>query len=601
MKGKHLKYQFAIALLNLLFVLYCTVVCAQSPIDSAKKSLRKQTAFDEKISTYFFIADEFMNIDQYDSSQVWLNVLNEALPAKVNSLNNYLLTTRQAEVYYYNNLPQLGLEESRRGLDMAKALNDSFLLADSYNFLGLFLMNMDSVNAAVLAFKDGIKFLGYLPYTEKYISLTRPHHLYGNLAEAYYKAQLYDSAVICYLISKQKAKEINLLRGVAVADFGIAEVLAATNKLDSASLFYKNAIEIAFKSTDLDVLLIAKGGLAKAYQLKADKALADAELQNGIDLLKANPNINKFYALIFLKEAYAIYKQQNNTLATVEVLEQKSIIETKNVNGANAQMQNIVKAGLAKEKRILGLQVQEAEQKQQLANSRLFLTLAGIGLLAIIFFVYRYFQQQKQKVFKIRQNISQDLHDEIGASLSSLQIYSTLAENSLNDNPDKTSEMLQKISVQSKQAMENMNDIVWSMNTNEANAISLEAKIKNYSVELLSNNNIEFDCKVEAIVEQSLQNITAKRNILLIVREALNNISKYSKATTAQLNAHLYNKSLEISINDNGVGFNFESRKTGHGIGNMQKRAKELGGILDFDTKEKGGTCIKLIVPLKSL
>jgi signal transduction histidine kinase len=593
---------FFVVTLSILFLsLFCITVHAQSVIDSAKKSLTKQAAFDKKISTYFFIADEFMNIDQYDSSQVWLNILNEALPAKVNSLNNYLLTTRQAEVYYYNNLPQLGLEESKRGLDMANALKDSFLLADSYNFLGLFLMNMDSVNAAVSSFKEGIKFLSHLPYTEKYISLTRPHHLYGNLAEAYYKAELYDSAVTCYLISKQKAKEINLLRGVAVADFGIAEVLAATNKLDSASLFYKKAIEIAIKSTDLDVLLVAKGGLAKAYQLKANKTLADLELQNGIDLLKANPNINKFYALIFLKEAYSIYKRQNNILATIEVLELKSTIETKNVNGANAQMQNIVKAGLAKEKRILGLQVQEAEQKQQLANSRLFLTLAGIGLLAIIFFVYRYFQQQKQKVYKIRQNISQDLHDEIGASLSSLQIYSTLAENSLKDNPQKTSEMLQKISVQSKQAMENMNDIVWSMNTNDANVLSLEAKIKNYSVELLSNNNIEFDCKVDATVEQNLKNIKAKRNILLIIREALNNISKYSKASKASLVAQLDGNCLVLGISDNGIGFDGNSSKKGNGMGNMQKRAQELGGSFALITANKEGATINVSIPLKSL
>ena len=71
------------------------------------------------------------------------------MPVKRPSLFNYFLITRQAEVFYYNNLQQLGLQESRKGLAMAEALNDSLLLADSYNFLGLFYMNIDSMATSI--------------------------------------------------------------------------------------------------------------------------------------------------------------------------------------------------------------------------------------------------------------------------------------------------------------------------------------------------------------------------------------------------------------------------------------------------------------------
>lgn len=106
----------------------------------------------------FEVADSFMNFEKYDSAQLWLNKIHAVLPFKDNSVNNYFLITRQAEVYYYNNLQQLGLQESRRGLAMAEALNDSLLLADSYNFLGLFYMNIDSTAASIPYYQKGLLF-----------------------------------------------------------------------------------------------------------------------------------------------------------------------------------------------------------------------------------------------------------------------------------------------------------------------------------------------------------------------------------------------------------------------------------------------------------
>ncbi len=591
-------------ILQIVFILLASFSNAQSinTIDSAKKSIISPSINEKAfIASCFFIADNYMDFEQYDSAQVWLNKIHEKLPVKTNSLSNYFLTTRQAEVYYYNNLQQLGLQESIRGLGMAKALNDSLLLADSYNFLGLFYMNIDSAAQSLQFFKEGIKFTKQPPYPSNYLSLTKPHHLYGNLSEAYYKLNMYDSALQNNKISLQKATAIQWQRGIAVADKSMGDIFLAMKNIDSAVFYFNNGIIVSTMYLEIDVKLLCISGLAKCYEKKSNYPAAKEELAKGFELLKEKPMINRFFALQFLATAIKIYKAHNDNIPLINALEIKSAMETSNIKGNNTQIQTILNAGVANEKRLLTLEVVDAQQKQKLANSRLVLTLIAFGFLGIGFLVYRYYQNQKLAISKIRHSISQDLHDDIGASLSSLQIYGAVAEKTFTSNPMKAIEMLQKISSQSKTVMENMNDIVWSMNTNDSNTISLEAKVKNYSVELLSDNDINFQCVIDNSIEPLLKSITAKRNILLIIREAMNNISKYSKATDARLEINIVHKNLEMEISDNGVGFEWEKRKNGNGMENMKQRAIELNGTFSINTSPNKGTTISVSIPLKSV
>jgi signal transduction histidine kinase len=598
------KCRAAYLFLQIFFLLCHCLSNAQqlTKIDSAKKSImvfsNNETNF---IATCFFIADNYMDVEQYDSAQVWLNKIHLKLPTKSISLSNYFLTTRQAEVYYYNNLQQLGLQESLRGLEMARVLNDSLLLADSYNFLGLFYMNIDSANKSISFFKDGIKYTKQPPYPTNYLSLTKPHHLYGNLSEAYYKLKMYDSALLNNKKSLSKANEIDWQRGIAVAHKSMGDIFIGLKNTDSAIYYFTKGITISKKALEIDVQLLCYSGLAQCFEMKNIYTLAKQELNNGFILLKEKPMINRFFALQFLITAINIYKKNKDNSSLINALELKSEMETVNVKGSNTQIQTILNAGLTNEKRILNLEVDDAKQKQKLANSRLVIAIIAFALISIGFLVYRYYQNQKLAISKIRHTISQDLHDDIGASLSSLQIYGAVAEKTFKTNPEKAIEMLHKISTQSKTVMENMNDIVWSMNVNNANATSLEAKVKNYSVELLSDNNINFNCAIDTAIEPLLKSITAKRNILLIIKEAMNNIAKYSEASVASLQISTVDKNLEIKITDNGIGFDISNSKKGNGLGNMKQRAKELNGQLTINTTHNAGTSIFIVIPLKTV
>jgi signal transduction histidine kinase len=582
-----------------LFFTCCNYAQQKKPlqIDSAiAKSLQQQKNQAAFIKTCFFIADEYMNIEQYDSAQLWLNKIHEVLPVKAVSLDNYFLLTRQAEVYYYNNLQQLGLQESRRGLAMAEMLNDSILLADSYNFLGLFYMNIDSVQASVAFYNKGLLYTKQPPALSNYISLSKPHHLHGNLAEAYYKLKNYDSALHHYYLSLKKATEINWDRGIAVACTGLGDVYSAENKTDSALQYYTQGAIISRASQDIDVALICDGGMAKCHYEMNDAAGVNQSLEKGFSLLKQHPNINRFYALLFLNTAINIYHKRNDAAQLVKALELKSEIEKANIDGNNRQIQTILNAGMQNEKRILSMQVADAESKQELANTRLVLALIGFAFLAIGFLVYRYYQNQKLALSKLRHKISQDLHDDIGASLSSLQIYGTIAEQSVQTNPAKAIEMVRKVNFQSREILENMSDIVWSMKSNSTGGTSLETKIKNYAAELLQDKQIEFTCVIQPEAEQALESMKARRNVLMIVREILNNTVKYSKANKAVLHIYVLDKNWVMDIADNGEGIDTSREYEGNGLKNIRSRTTELNGTCTISGNN--GTRYMFIFPL---
>jgi signal transduction histidine kinase len=233
----------------------------------------------------------------------------------------------------------------------------------------------------------------------------------------------------------------------------------------------------------------------------------------------------------------------------------------------------------------------------------MYLFFAGVFIDLIIFSMAMAYKVKSVfvRILEIRQKISQDLHDDIGASLSSLQIYGAIAEKTFKDEPQRAIEMLHKISVQSKAIMENMGDIVWSMKTSDSSTTSLEAKIKNYSVELLGDNNIDFKFSIAPAAEIALKNATARKNILLIAKEAMNNIAKYSKAKNAELHLHIQDKELILLIKDDGIGFERDLVKKGNGLENMEQRTVELNGKFNIQSGKNKGTMIRAFFPVHSI
>jgi signal transduction histidine kinase len=599
-----LKKVFCIQLL-LSIVFFNTIIQTTAQltpaIDSAKKVINKK-GLDKStyISTCFFIADNYMDEGKYDSTQIWLNKIYEKIPAKLNSVENYFLISRQAEVYYYNNLQQLGLQESLRGVAMAKVLNDSFLLVDAYNFSGLFFIGVDSLKAATNYLLNGIKYLKQPPYIEKYTGLAKPHHLYGNLAEAYFKLKQWDRAIYFCNLSLVGAQKIKMNRGVAIAYISLGEAYFGKKILDSAIQNFTKSFDIALQNNYDDAALLCKSGLAKCFFENKNTTNAILQLKEGRLLLQQNENINSFFAIRFLNTAIDINKKLNENSEVMACSNLKRKIQEQSTAKENAQIKTILNASIVNEKRLLSLEVQDVKQKEKIYTITVLLLLILIVLGIIGFFFYRNYKNRKIEIVHLKQKISQDLHDDIGATLSSIHIYSDLAQRNIDGNVDKTKQLLDKINQESKNVMENMNDIVWSMKNTDANSIHLEYKIRNEIAKILEFKNINLQFNIDADVELKIKNITAKKNVLLIIKEAFNNIAKYSQATTANITMNCSYANFVLTIKDNGIGFLNKDIQTGNGLKNIAARCNELKGKLDINTNNNG-TTLQLTIPQSSI
>ncbi len=146
-----------------------------------------------------------------------------------------------------------------------------------------------------------------------------------------------------------------------------------------------------------------------------------------------------------------------------------------------------------------------------------------------------------------------------------------------------------------------MSDIVWAINTGTDGQMSLEDKMKNYGYELLTPLGINCSYIIDHEAEQKLVNIEARKNILLIAKEAMNNIAKYSGASDASIGLTIRNGCLDLEIQDNGKGFTTSAKKNGNGLRNMQQRTEGLDGHFHLESTEQRGTRIHCEIPITSI
>lgn len=221
--------------------------------------------------------------------------------------------------------------------------------------------------------------------------------------------------------------------------------------------------------------------------------------------------------------------------------------------------------------------------------------LLALGVLMIVWmFRYRLRQERLQlekqlAVARERERIIADLHDDIGATLSSMNIYSELASEVMNEKPEEGKSLMHKISGISKELMGRMGDIIWSMKPADEEKYTLEARLKNYCSELLSPKNILFELDIDPQLAASVRQPEFRKNLLLIAREAVNNIAKYSGAGKAGISFKEVEGAKQLLIWDDGRGFEAGTALQGNGLSNIRQRCSVLGGECDItSTPGKG-------------
>ncbi|MDN3658814.1 7TM diverse intracellular signaling domain-containing protein [Ferruginibacter paludis] len=193
-----------------------------------------------------------------------------------------------------------------------------------------------------------------------------------------------------------------------------------------------------------------------------------------------------------------------------------------------------------------------------------------------------------------RNRISTDMHDDLGAGVTAIRLFSELAKSRLGKN---TIPEIEKISFSANELLNNMNTIIWTMNSSNDSFGNMVAYIRSYALEYFENTGINCSVNIDTNLPEFVVNGEIRRNVFLVVKEALNNILKHAKATEVWLTLKRETDGISFYIQDNGVGIDFENlRRFGNGLKNMKQRMTKSG--INFSIENKNGTLVTLYAKL---
>ena len=231
-------------------------------------------------------------------------------------------------------------------------------------------------------------------------------------------------------------------------------------------------------------------------------------------------------------------------------------------------------------------------------QTKVFLFLLFIIGLAPVIIIYRLRLKRTMELYKLREKVARDLHDDMGSTLTSINILSVVAQRDLEEQQGNALDCMKKIGQNSSQMMESMDDIVWSIKPDNDQLSRIMVRLREHTTQILEPQNIEYNFIAEDQLSLIVLPMDVRRNLFLIYKEALNNISKYALATHVTIKIIKEKKALKVSITDNGVGFNMKILTDGNGLMNMRKRAELIKGSLEINSALGKGTSLKLTIPV---
>jgi signal transduction histidine kinase len=380
---------------------------------------------------------------------------------------------------------------------------------------------------------------------------------------------------------KFKESEIEHKKVYQIRELLHSDLASARNKINSANILIEKYKFLEAKNMLLEIMKVFEK--KKSYE----SLLTTYQM-----LVPVYAKLNQADSVVFYHQKYITDFKKFNDLY---VNKQTTELETKYQTAK-------------KEKLLLQNEIRIKQSKYIL----IFVSALTFLIMLIGFLIYRQQKlknQQQNQEFKLkiaisqietqnklqdqRLTISRDLHDNIGAQLTFIISSVDNIEYAFDLQNSKLDDKLQKISSFTKETIVELRDTIWAMNNNAISFDDLRVRILNFTEKAkIAKENINFKFNIDDNLNTVELTSIVGMNIYRTIQEAVNNAVKYANPSEIAIIATKTNK-IEITIADNGIGFDFNNVQKGNGIMNMQKRIEDIGGILNIETNADG-TIIKI-------
>jgi len=239
----------------------------------------------------------------------------------------------------------------------------------------------------------------------------------------------------------------------------------------------------------------------------------------------------------------------------------------------------------------------------------LFYILCAITLGAGAYLIYRFRINEILERQAIRNKIAQDLHDNVGSTLSSISVYSQVAKIYYQQHKqDELHTTLEKISTTSGEMISELNDTVWAINPRNDQMGVILQRMESFARPLLLAQQTRLHLEHDKAVEKLNLSMEKRKNFFLLFKESINNALKYAGCSLVEVSVKTSGNSVTMRIHDNGRGFDLAKTSEGYkssdvygggnGLRNMQLRAREMKGVLRIESAPGAGTTITLRFPI---
>jgi signal transduction histidine kinase len=211
--------------------------------------------------------------------------------------------------------------------------------------------------------------------------------------------------------------------------------------------------------------------------------------------------------------------------------------------------------------------------------------------------------ERQRVVERERTRIARDIHDDLGASLTRINLLSQSAQMDIEDTRQHLID-LDQISTTARKLTRAMDEIVWAVDPKHDTLESLVSYLAIVVREMFADSQIRYRLDFPRRLPAWPLTAEVRHNLFLAFKEALHNVLKHSGATEVNISFVFKKELFKVVITDNGCGFDPAQVVPAHGrhngLVNMRQRLEEINGSCEIQSGAQEGTTVKLIVPIKN-
>jgi signal transduction histidine kinase len=212
-----------------------------------------------------------------------------------------------------------------------------------------------------------------------------------------------------------------------------------------------------------------------------------------------------------------------------------------------------------------------------------------------IVMIFRYRVRKLLELERMRVRIASDLHDDVGSTLTKISLQADLLQKEMQR--EDARHMVLRIGTMSRDVVDTMSDLVWSIDARNDTVGDLVARMRDVVSGVLSHQEISMTFDVKGLDERKRLPVDVRQSLYLIFKEAITNSAKHANASRINISLRNNADHFVMEISDDGKSPFRPVKLTGHGLRNMEMRAKHIGGKFET-TRVNGFTVVVTTKPL---